>query len=154
MLWHNDAAVPLPVEDAEELMEFRRGYTASSRPPKGDARRTARRHALGNTIHVPSVVLLISLLMVPAARAADSSRKKVAPNKGTAASGADDSAAKPGRPRMPSAQFGTRQSSTRGPVGPRRTNLTKRCPCCHRIYLTTLRSPKGRLGALAPPLGR
>ena len=63
MLWREGVAIPRPVEDAGQLMGFKRGYTETLKLARNEARRTARRHALGNTFYAPSIVLMITLLV-------------------------------------------------------------------------------------------
>ena len=84
-MWKDGEAIPLPVEDAEELMGFRRGYTANLRPAGNESQKTARRHALGNTFHVPSIVVLISLLMYVAPARADPIQEGTVPRPGIGA---------------------------------------------------------------------
>ena len=65
MVWSGPTARPINEEEAEELLGFPSSYTSSLEPATGQTKRTARRHALGNTFHVPSIVLLMSLLVLP-----------------------------------------------------------------------------------------
>ena len=67
MVWKGAAARPLSVEESEEVMGFPRGYTAKLDSKGRDSRENARLHALGNTFHVPSIVILLALLFNPLA---------------------------------------------------------------------------------------
>ena len=47
-------------------MGFPQGYTGALQPHKGVDQRDARKSALGNSFHVPSIALLLVLLLAPA----------------------------------------------------------------------------------------
>ena len=70
MVWRNQEARPLDVAACEELMGYPEGYTESLKPMAGKSKKMARRHAIGNGYHVPSIVVLLALLINPVARAA------------------------------------------------------------------------------------
>ena len=73
MVWKGDVGRALSAEEGEELMGFPAGYTEQLDPPKGTKKEVARRHAIGNSFHVPSIVLMLALLVCPhAPRAAAS----------------------------------------------------------------------------------
>ena len=67
MLWKGNQARPTTPEESEEVMGFPRGYTEGLKAPKGKCSKDARQGALGNSFHVPSIVLLLALLFNPLA---------------------------------------------------------------------------------------
>ena len=55
---------PLSADEREVLMGIPRGYTKALRPGARDlCSEDARKSAVGNGFHVPSIVLLLSLLV-------------------------------------------------------------------------------------------
>jgi len=58
----------LSAREREALMGYPPDYTAALQPARGSSldAEHARRHALGNTFHVPSIIMLLSLLVCPA----------------------------------------------------------------------------------------
>ena len=65
MVWKGSDGRPLNIEEAEELMGYPAAYTASLQPRATESANMARRHAVGNGFHIPSVALLLSLLVLP-----------------------------------------------------------------------------------------
>ena len=65
MVWKGSEGRPLNIEEAEELMGYPAAYTASLQPRATESANMARRHAVGNGFHIPSVALLLSLLVLP-----------------------------------------------------------------------------------------
>ena len=63
LVWKGREARLLQSEEREELMGMPRGYTSSLQAGSHQDRETARLHAIGNSFHVPSVVLVFPLLM-------------------------------------------------------------------------------------------
>ena len=56
MVWKDGAGRALQADEAETLMGFPAAYTRDLLPPKGTTRDVARRHAIGNSFHVPSII--------------------------------------------------------------------------------------------------
>ena len=65
MVWKENAVRPLNAEESEELMGLPRSYTGTLQPNTGQTQDDARLSAIGNTFHVPSIVLLLALLFNP-----------------------------------------------------------------------------------------
>ena len=71
MLWKGTESRPLNERESEQLMGFPPDYTEELAPEQGQSARTARRHALGNTFHIPSIMVLLALLICPGGRVAE-----------------------------------------------------------------------------------
>ena len=69
MVWKGEAARSLSPEEAEDVMGFPKGYTKNLRTGNGQTVHDARLSAIGNSFHIPSVVLLLALLFNPLAPA-------------------------------------------------------------------------------------
>jgi hypothetical protein len=65
MVWDGDQGRALAPEEAEELMGLPRGYTQEIPATSKGGANMARRHAIGNGFHIPSIILLLSLLVSP-----------------------------------------------------------------------------------------
>ena len=72
MVWKNKQARPLSVTECEDLMGYPPSYTEPLAPPGKGSKRMARRHAIGNGYHIPSIAVLLSLLICPGPKLAAS----------------------------------------------------------------------------------
>ena len=65
VVWKDNEARPLNPEESEDVSGFPRGYTAALKDPKGGSNKNVRLSALGNSFHVPSIILILALLFNP-----------------------------------------------------------------------------------------
>ena len=108
---------------------------ATAEPPAGLARETARRHLLGNGFHIPSVILILSLLVVPNGAV------------GQPAFGRRDAGSKQGRthfagtPVCGTALSGQRATSSWGIKSAEGTSsLIRQCSCSQMTFSAPTRS--------------
>ena len=79
MVWKDQAARPLSADEREQLMGFPSGYTASLGRGKHPCQSDARCHAMGNTFHIPCIIVLLVLLFSTDAAAAATSSTSASP---------------------------------------------------------------------------
>lgn len=69
LVWRDGEARPLSAEEREQLMGFPRGFTEALDKGPHRSAEDARGHAMGNTFHVPCVIVLLLLLFADEAAA-------------------------------------------------------------------------------------
>ena len=76
VLWKGSQARPLNPDECEVLIGLPRGATADFEPKKGQTPKQTRLHAIGNSFHVPSIVMFLMLLFGVAPTCVDSAKVK------------------------------------------------------------------------------